>query len=222
MAEQAGAQGAGAGAPAQNDQNQGQGQGQGQQGLSNAEIKNHPLFLKLAEQLAGYQKAEQDRATAEADAKRQKEIEDARKASDFEKALKLEQEQAAAKVRAAEQRALQAELRSTLIGKGVTPSEGFFKVALAEYDPAKHADLNTFAESLKANEQYAPFFKPADPGRKPVQEPAGTPVNSGAAVWDSAMIAKVKNWEQNGTPKEQLEAAKLLGEYRKTHGKYPY
>jgi hypothetical protein len=183
---------------------------------TNADLKSAPWVQEMAAELKALraEKAEQERKKLEAD--KQTEIDLATKEQDYNRALQLQTEQSEAKVKAAESKALFAEIKTALVSKGAKPTaDGLFKVAMAEYNPEKHKTVEAFAEQLKINDAYAVFF--LDASRQVIPAPIGAPVNPMSVDW-----AQVKAWETGTDKEKQKEARRLIGEYRNAHGKYPY
>lgn len=222
-----GAKGAAEGAPAQGDpENKGTPEpisGVDDDELSNAAWKGHPLTQKLTQQIADLQRKEADRQAAKEAEERQKEIEEAKAKDDFEKASKLQADEADRKVRAAELRAQTAEIKSALLSRGANATNGLVKVALAEWDPEKHATVEALIDDLAENSDYAPFFAAEEPPkRQPLEPPGKTPTNGGSMQWSKAQIEQVRGMELSNDRAERKKARKLLHDYYEAHGSYPY
>ena len=188
-----------------------------QDDLSNADVKSNPLFLKVTKELAELRRAEEERAAAQDREQRDAALKLAQEEKRYEDALKLHREDADRELSELRNKALFAEIKATLLSKGAKASDGFYKVAMAEYDPEKHTSLDALADYLKTSEMYSQFF--VSNQRAPLVPPSGQPVSSAMnANWD-----EVKTWETSNDKTLRAKARTLLREYREQNGgKYPY
>jgi hypothetical protein len=183
--------------------------------FSNSDVKNHPLFQKLTGELAALQRADFERKEAAAQAEKQALLEKAKSEERYEDALRIQQETAAAEVEALKQTALAAEMKAALLAQGAKASQGFFKVAMAEYNAETHGDVETYAESLKANEEYSVFF--ADQSRQALAAPGKLSAPGNSAVLTREQLRAL---EQSDEPEKRLQAINYKQAYFERHGSF--
>lgn len=192
-------------------------------GLDNAGWKSHPLTQKLTGEIAALRQAEAKRTAAQEAKEKAAELAKATESQDYKEALRLMQEANDKEIRAYKTEALKAQVEAKLLQKGAKVTEALVKVAMAEYDPKQHSSVDALADSLAANEAYAPFF--ASQKQAPAPEPprklsAGS---GGPENWE-----QVKAWENSPKREDRIKAREILAKYRQERSKtnkdgiYPY
>jgi hypothetical protein len=184
----------------------------------NAQAKQLAWVKSLQQDSARLKALEADVAAKEssaAEAARLEQIKLAEGEKRYEDAMKLKDAEAQTKIDALEKKVLKAELSTALLGKGSKNSDGFFKVAMAEYDSTKHASIDAYAESLKTNETYAGFFgesqaPPTPPGKLPATGGTGTLTNE-----------QIKALKKSDKQEERSKAIRYLEDWWDKNGSLP-
>jgi hypothetical protein len=182
----------------------------------NSQAKDLPWVKELQKKAAKLQRLEEELETGKLRAGEAAKAAEIKKAEDekrYEDALKLKDEEAASKIAALEKKALKAELSTALLGKGAKNSDGFFKVALAEYDSEKHESIEAYADSLK--ETYAEFFTD---GRTPLTPPGRPPATIGSGTLTNEQIRALKTSDKR---EDRAKAVTYLEDYYDKNGKFP-
>jgi hypothetical protein len=181
--------------------------------LSNSDVKNHPLFQKVAAELAEKNKADREREEAEAKAKAEKAEEEAKAKGDYEEALRLRDEQ----VKAAETRATTKEIEAELVKAGCIVTPGFLKVSVAEFGLSDEKDVAQFVSSMKSDEGYSEFFASKD--KTALRQKA--PVVKGVQNTSKLSTKQALEMEKSDDPAQRKQANQYLDAYYRQHGKFP-
>ena len=188
----------------------------GPEPTSNADVKAHPLFVKLAEQVATLTKTETERTEAATKATKDAELKKAAEEGRFEDALK-QRDADIDTLKADHASALQTRDLETALLKAGFFSDIFVRGAVAGYG-TDSGTIEEYAAALAADEANKGFLAQSDPSRSPLPAPGKAPVKGGAAPsWD-----EVKAWETGTDKEKKTEARTLIAAYRKEHGTYPY
>lgn len=185
--------------------------------LRNADIKSHPLFVKMTKQLSALQQAEAERQAAADKAKREAKIAEAQAKGEFEKALQLKDEEYTRELSVLKAQVLKKDLTTELLGVGFTARAA--KFLATEYDAEKHESPEAFARACVEDEGNAQFLSaPASDPRKP-SPPNASPVSgtTGKINWE-----EVRAWETGDDPEKKKKARELLRKFREETGRYPY
>jgi len=197
--------------------------------LSNSDVRNHPIFLKVTGELDDLRK----RVAASEEAAKKKADEEALKKAEEEGQLKSaleskikEMESLVASHRSEieninnshAKEIREATLRSEFIKRGCS-NETFIKGAILSYSDG---DLVEFVTSLASDEANSVFFAVdslSDGGNGKVKPPINTPVRNQAKTdWKT-----VQEQLSNGTADEQKSAKTLIDNYMDTHdGELPF
>ena len=183
--------------------------------VSNTDVKNHPLFQKLTSELSALQKADTDRKAAATAAEKAAALEKATSEERYADALKLQQETAQVELDTLKATTLRAEMKAALLAQGSKSSDGFFKVALAEYDAETHGTVDAYAEALKTDENYALFF--ADDSRQPLTAPQKLSAPGGVVTLSKEQLLALSNSDD---AEKRMQAINYKEAYYNLHGSF--
>ncbi len=182
--------------------------------ISNADVKAHPLFKKLTDDLAERNKADADRKAADEAAQADAEQKRLKDEGKFEEAIKLEKDgrEADARAHALELQVRDLELAITKTG---FTNDTFIRGAVAGFDPDK-GTIEDYAKHLAENEVNKAFLgEITDPG-KPT--PPGKPPGGKQGALNARQIKALKN---SSDPAERRRGIKILEDYFDAHGQLP-
>lgn len=173
---------------------------QEQQELSNNDVKSHPLFQKLTEQLSEFQRKEQERAAAEEKAAREAELKKAEEEGKWQDIVKM-REQEIENLRASYAKdMLERDLKTELVRAGFS-NDVFLKGAIGSYsgDPE---GVTEYVEQLKADAGNAVFLNQAQQAANSTPAPPSTPTITGTKLSDAKIVAM----EKSSDPAERAQA----------------
>lgn len=136
-------------------------------GLSNSDVKSHPLFKKLTSQLSEMNSKFEQRETAEKAEKTAAEQAKLLEEKNFTELLTVKENEFKAKLAELEQANAEKEklitkkdLTIALTGKGFQ-NETFLDGAVARYNAEKHGDFTAYADALASDESNAALLNAA-------------------------------------------------------------
>lgn len=182
--------------------------------LTNADVKSDPLFQKVAGELSELKSQIAAEKEAQAKAQEAAELKRMQEAGEYEKAIKLHAEKLERMEAQHKADLLRRDLTTELVKAGAK-NEVFLKGAISSYDG--ETDIAEYVQSLVNSEDHKQFFGQLEQSRQTQPAPRGaTPNGSANRTWE-----QVKAMEASPDPKQRLEAANIIGEYMRTHGKLP-
>ena len=192
--------------------------------ISNAELKAHPVFQKLASKLSSYEQREaerkaeaQQKAEAEEVAKRDEELKTLEEQSRFKEALEM-REREIEKIRADSQtKIVGLKLENQLIAEGYK-NKYFLKGVISDFK----GDEDAIAEYVKAitDDESNKVYMGGASEERSLTPPPG--VGSVSQTSKTMPVETLKAMEKSADREERIKARKILREYRNKHGKYPY
>jgi hypothetical protein len=186
------------------------------QGPSNSEIKASPLFQKLTQQIAEFQRKDQEReeqATKVKTEEERKKAEDEGRYSDALKQLNAELEATKAKH---SKEILTRDLRLALTQAGFS-TRGVDLLA-TEYNSESHGEPADYAKVCLDNDGNKPFLSTVEqPARVPPQPPGKAPISG-----ETYSAEQLLSYEKSDDPAKRALAYDYLLKYAKEHdGKLP-
>lgn len=196
--------------------------------ISNADLKSHPVFQKLASKLANYEKAEDERRDAERRQaeeaevkKRDEELKKLEEESRFKEALEMRERELEKVRNDARKQILGLKLENSLIGEGYK-NPYFLKGVISGFD-GDEAALQDYVQKI-TNDEANRIFKESQAAGATIDEPGLRPPSAGNVAQTSTTmpVEKLRAMEQSSDRNERMKARQILKEYREKHGKYPY
>ena len=159
--------------------------------ITNKQVKSHPLFLQLTQQVAELTQKDEERSKSDEQARIEKEAKKLEEKQQYEQATQLKIDEAVKKAveesdarHAAEQKCSEAKIELVRLGFS---NEKFLKGALADFDPAQEAA--EFAKSIFEDEANKPFLNAAG-GTKPKRpDPPDAPIGSSGEISKEKLLA---------------------------------
>lgn len=182
--------------------------------LSNRDVKNDPLFLKLTSELAEFKRADDERKEVAEKAARDAEFEKAKSAEKFEDALKLKEAEFESERTKHYSEIQQRDLATALMVKGFDVRS--VKLLTSEYDAENSGTPDEYATACFEDESNARFLQKSDPN---VPNPPPKVTGGSGGLLD---IPTLKAYEHSDDPEKRKIARANLKAYRKKTGKYPY
>lgn len=181
--------------------------------ISNSDVKNHELFLKVTEELSQLRREKQEQAEAKEKAEREAAVKKAEEEQNW-KALVEMREKELDQVKAQHnQQLLTMSLRAELARAGFN-NDVFLRGAIAAYD-GDADDVSDYVASLVADEGNKPFMASAQTPSAPTAP--STPTVTGGIV----NKAKVVAMEKSSDPAERAKAREYLEDLIKRGEKLP-
>ncbi len=172
--------------------------------LSNDDVKNHELFLKVTKELAERRQADADRETAAAESHRKSEIEKAESEKRYDDALALQKEQSGQK----DQEIQSLKLKFELSQAGFT--DRGIALMSSEY---KEGDISEYAKACIADEGNKAFMRATDV-RQAANETQRTIKGGPAALSDEEYRAYEKSTDlkQRQIARDELKRRREAGQ----------
>lgn len=181
--------------------------------ISNSDVKNHELFVKLTKQLADYQRKEKAEKENAEKAARDAELKKAEEEQNWKKLIEMrEQELEQTKAQHAKE-LLDMQLKAAISADFNNPV--FVKGAMASFDGDMDS-ISEYVESLKADPINAGFLKSAMSAPN-APNPPSTPTVTGGKLSEAKLVAM----EKSSNPAERAKAREYLENLIKQGEKLP-
>ena len=172
--------------------------------ITNAQVKAHPLFLNVTQQLSELQSWKEQQEDAQKKADLDSETKKLEEAKQYETATQKKVDAAVAAAKKEAKTEFDAELKRRdakieLIRMGFK-NETFLKGALAEYDGKQ--EISEFAKAVFENDVNKPFLDAAEGKPKPPPDPNAPPTGSIATLSPD----QIKEMRNSDDPKERQKA----------------
>ena len=188
---------------------------QNEQQLSNADVKSHPVFQKVASELAEYRQREADKKAADEKAKIDAERQKLEAEGKYEDAIKMRDKQIEELQASHKKELLQRDLKAELYKS--FDNEIFVNGAIGGYQGDSDG-VADYVNGLLENEQNKVFMRSQQgQPRETLPEPQGSGSGgSQMSVDDAKRLSKETN-----DPKVKQQAWKVLEDYYDKHGRMP-
>lgn len=182
--------------------------------ISNQDVKNHPLFQKLTNQLGELQRADEERKQSEVESAKQEKIKKAEAEGNFKKAAELHQQQLADLENKHKTELTKRDLTLELTKLGAT-NKIFINGAIAGYD--YETPIDEYIAALSSDESNQGIF---GGDKKPPKPPGKTPVSGFGKNPTMAELKKIGD-NPKSTPEQKQQARDYMRDFWNKHGKMP-
>lgn len=170
--------------------------------LSNGEVKSHPLFQKLTEQLSEYQRKEQEARENEERSRKEAELKKAEEEQNWKKLIELREQELEQTKSHYEKKFLDMQLENA-ISKEFNNSV-FIKGAMAGFTGSPD-DIAEYVASLREMPENAVFLN-TQQTQPNIPSPPNTPKVTGGVINEGKVLAM----EKSSDPQERAKARQYL------------
>ena len=185
--------------------------------ITNKQVKSHPLFQQLAQQVAELTKKDDERIKADEQARVEKEARKLEEKQQYEQATQLKIDEAVKKAveesdarHAADLKRSEAKIELVRLGFA---NEKFLKGALTDFDPAQEAA--EFAKSIFEDEANKPFLNAAGGTKPKPPDPHDPPIGSSGEISKEKLLAM----RNSSDPEERKKSFEITRENLHRTGK---
>lgn len=184
--------------------------------LTNRDVKNDPLFIKMATRVAELERAEKERLDAAEKSKREAEIKRAQEEQRYNDAIEMQKAEHDREIGKLRIEIRDEKLLNGLQAVGFDPRGA--KVLIGEYDAETHGEIDAYVKACFENDDNKVYLRAPGEQRQPAQAPPTVKVGGGAMTAELA-----KEYELSGDPEKEKKAREWNRAYRAANnGKWAY
>ena len=194
--------------------------------ISNSEAKQLPWVVQMGQDNKALRSELEAIKAAQKEARQKTEIAKALGEEQYQDALKIQQEKAQSEIDAAKSEAesakaeaLKHQMKSAILSVDGIATDGFVKVAMAEYNPETHDSIDNYVLSLKESTDYGQFFTMGKSGvAKRLDGTQGVTVTKGNGTYNRAQLDAML---KSGDSEQMQKAADYNKKHYIEHGSLP-